>query len=89
MDRLGTRPLRGLDDPLADEVALGCRAGADQVRLVGGAHVQRVAVGLGVDGDRPIPSSRSVRKIRIAISPRFATSTFEKSGIGPRILPEP
>ena len=29
----------------------------------------------------PIPSSRRVRKIRTAISPRFATRTFEKSGI--------
>src|SRR5215217_6474730 len=27
----------------------------------------------------PIPSSRSVRKTRIAISPRFATSTFVKT----------
>src|SRR6059036_3004256 len=29
-----------------------------------------------------MPSSRSVRKIRTAISPRFATSTFEKAGTG-------
>src|SRR3954449_693419 len=29
-----------------------------------------------------MPSSRSVRKIRTAISPRFATSTFENTGIG-------
>src|SRR5438128_1284673 len=28
-----------------------------------------------------MPSSRSVRKIRIAISPRFATRTLEKGGI--------
>src|SRR5919201_2644192 len=28
-----------------------------------------------------MPSSRSVRKIRIAISPRFATRTFRKNGI--------
>src|ERR671935_645046 len=33
-----------------------------------------------------MPSSRSVRKIRIAISPRFATSTLLKTGIAPRIL---
>src|SRR4051812_4565513 len=29
----------------------------------------------------PMPSSRSVRKIRTAISPRLATSTFENGGI--------
>src|SRR5919204_3199303 len=30
-----------------------------------------------------MPSSRSVRKIRIAISPRFATSTFVNGAIAP------
>src|SRR5437588_5892248 len=33
-----------------------------------------------------MPRSRNVRKIRIAISPRFATSTLEKAGITERIL---
>src|SRR5919198_6311553 len=34
----------------------------------------------------PIPSSRRVRKTRIAISPRLATSTLLKTGTVPRIL---
>src|SRR5437868_4835960 len=33
-----------------------------------------------------MPSSRRVRKIRIAISARFATRTFEKAGTGPYSL---
>src|ERR687888_1589037 len=33
-----------------------------------------------------MPSSRSVRKTRMAISPRFATSTLLKTGTAPRIL---
>src|SRR5919198_5302722 len=34
-----------------------------------------------------MPSSRSVRKARIAISPRLATRTLLKTATGPRILP--
>src|SRR5437763_17064562 len=34
-----------------------------------------------------MPSSRSVRKTRIAISPRFATRTLLKTATAPRILP--
>ena len=52
MDRLRARLPGSVEDPLADEIALGRRAGADQVRLVGGAHVQRIAVRLRVDRDR-------------------------------------
>ena len=82
MDRLGARALRGLDDALADEVALRGRAGADQERLV---RRPARAAPRGRPRSRrrpmPMPSSRSVRKIRIAISPRFATRTFEKSGM--------
>ena len=37
------------------EVALGRRAGPEQVRLVGGGDVQRAAVGLRVDGDGADP----------------------------------
>ena len=51
MDRLRAGALGGVEQPLDDEIALGGRAWADQVRLVGRAHVERVAVGLGVDGD--------------------------------------
>ena len=34
------------------QIALRRRAGPDQARLVGAPHVQRAAVGLGVDGHR-------------------------------------
>ena len=55
MDRLRAGAPSGLEQPLADEVALGRRPGADQVRLVGAPHVERVPVGLGVDPDAPDP----------------------------------
>ena len=55
MDRLGSRTLRRIEHRRLVEVALGRRASADQVRLVGVGDVRRVAVGLGVDGDRPDP----------------------------------
>ena len=50
MDRLGTGLLGDLDDLVDHEVALGGRARAEQVRLVGAPDVRRVAIGLGVDG---------------------------------------
>ena len=53
MDRLGVRLLRGGDDLLDVEVALGRHRGADQEGLVGLAHMRRVTVDLRVDGDRP------------------------------------
>ena len=52
MDRVGAGLSRRVQDPLADEVALRGRTGADQIRLVGGARMECIAVGLGVDGDR-------------------------------------
>ena len=52
VDRLRPARLRGGDDPLAAEIALGGRARPDQPRLVGAADVQRAAIGLGVDGNR-------------------------------------
>ena len=55
MDRLGARPARRLDDLRDREVALGRHGRAEQEGLVGLAHVGRVAVGLGVDGDRADP----------------------------------
>src|SRR5262249_18451572 len=51
MDRLGAGPPGGIEDPLRVQVALGGPARADQVRLVRGAGVEGVAVGLRVDGD--------------------------------------
>ncbi len=51
MDRLGAGAFRSLEKPLDDEVAL-CRGWRpDEVRLVGHADVERVAVGLRVHGD--------------------------------------
>ena len=55
VDRLGPARPRRRDDPLDVQVALGGRAGPDQPRLVGAPHVQRPAIGLGVDRDRPDP----------------------------------
>jgi hypothetical protein len=52
VDRLRTGLKRDLDDSFLVQVALGRRAGADEVRLVRAADVQCRAVGLGVDGDR-------------------------------------
>src|SRR5262249_13077812 len=49
---LGARAQRGLDDPFLDEVALGGRARADQVRLVGDPRMECAAVDLGVDRHR-------------------------------------
>ena len=46
---------RGLDEHVAAEVALRGRAWADEVRLVGGAHVRAPPVGLRVDGDAAEP----------------------------------
>ena len=55
MDRLGAGACRRLDQPVDDEVALRCGWRPDEVRLVGDAGVQSVAVGLRVDGDRADP----------------------------------
>ena len=52
VDGLGPRLLRHLEDLLDVQVALGRRAAAQQVRLVGALDVGRVAIGLGVDGHR-------------------------------------
>ena len=49
VDRLGAGLLGDLEDLVHREVALGGRAGAEQVRLVGAPDVRRVAIGLGVD----------------------------------------
>ena len=50
---------------------------AQRVRLVGEPHVQRVPVGLGVDGDAGAgPASRQARATRTAISPRLAMRTL-------------
>ena len=52
MNRLGAGPLRGVDDPLLVQVALGRRPGADEIRLVRERCVERSTVGYRVDRDR-------------------------------------
>ena len=51
MDRVGAGDFGGADDRRHVEVALGAARRADADVLVGEAHVQRVLVGLGIDGD--------------------------------------
>ena len=55
MDGLGAGAPCRLEDPFLVQIALRGRAGADEIRLVGEADVERTAVGLGVDGDRRDP----------------------------------
>jgi hypothetical protein len=49
VDGVGAGLLRGLDDLLDDQVGVARRGAAQGEGLVGDPHVQRVAVGLGVD----------------------------------------
>src|SRR3981081_3280848 len=51
MHRLGTALAAGLDDFLHHQIALGRGRRPDQHRIIGHFDVQRVAVGLGIDGD--------------------------------------
>ena len=55
VDRLGAGALRCVDHSLLGEVALRRRSWAQQVGLVGGTHVERVAIRFRVDGDRRDP----------------------------------
>ena len=52
MDAVGARGLRGGDQALVRQIALRGRRRTDVNRLVGQPHMQRVAVGVGIDGDR-------------------------------------
>ncbi len=52
MHRLGAGLLAGGDDLLDDEIGLDGRRRPDRDRLAGHFDVQRVLVGLGIDGDR-------------------------------------
>ena len=52
MDGLRAALARGGDDAVNAQVALDRGRGAEQVRLVGQAHVQSFHVGLRVDGHR-------------------------------------
>ena len=76
MDRVGPGLLRDLDQLVLHQVAVGRGGATEGVGLVGDLDVQRVAVGLGVDGDRPDPWSLQARAMRTAISPRLAIRTL-------------
>ena len=51
MHGLGARSSAGVDDLVDDEIGFGGRGGADEHRLVGHLDMQRVLVGVGIDGD--------------------------------------
>ena len=53
MDQRHARPLPDVDDLVDSQIAFNRRARPDVVRLVRQPHVQRRAVAIGVDGDRP------------------------------------
>ena len=55
MDRLGSGAARDVEDALLVQVALGRRARADQIRLVGVRDVRRRAVDVGVHRHGPDP----------------------------------
>ncbi|MCC2690978.1 MAG: choline dehydrogenase [Rhizobiaceae bacterium] len=51
MDRLCPGRSRRRDDPVAAQIAVGGRRGADMDRLVGHLHMHGAPIGVGVDGD--------------------------------------
>jgi hypothetical protein len=55
VDRLRAGAPRGLDQGGDRQVGLRRRRRADPQRGVGLADVRRLAIGVGVDGDRPVP----------------------------------
>ena len=55
MHGLGAGLAAGLDDLVHDEIALGGGGRSDQDRLIGHLDMQRIAVGLGIDGNRLDP----------------------------------
>jgi len=55
MDRLGARFLAGRDDLLDDQVALSGRRRTDQDGLVGHLDMERILVGLRINGNRLDP----------------------------------
>ena len=62
MNRVGAGDLGGADDRRDVEIAVGAARRADADVLVGEAHVQRVLVGLGVDGDGLDARARGTRR---------------------------
>ncbi len=53
MDRLGAGLLRRLDDLLDAQIAFGRHRRADQESLVRLAHMRRIPIDLGINGDGP------------------------------------
>ena len=70
------RTLRRVDDLVDHQVGVTRRGATEGEGLVGDAHVQGVAVGLGVDSDAGQASSLQAMPPRTAISPRLAIRTF-------------
>src|SRR3546814_4814654 len=52
MHRIGAGTLDGVEDPVDDDIGLAGRRGADMDGLVGLLHMQRVGIGIRIDGDR-------------------------------------
>jgi len=74
MDGVGTGALGGADDLLDVQVALRGGRRADRVRLVGEQDVQRIAIDVREDGDRP----ETELATRAAISPRLAIRILDR-----------
>ena len=55
MDGLGAGFLAGGDDLLGDEIAFGRRRRPDMHGLVGHLDMKRIAIGVGIDGNRGNP----------------------------------
>ena len=53
MNRIGVARARGLEDPVDAEIALASRRRADHHGPIGVPDMERLAVGLGEDGDGP------------------------------------
>ena len=62
MHAVGATVVDGVEDRLGVEVALGRGLPAERVRLVGEAHVERVAIELAVHRDRLDPETRGRRE---------------------------
>ena len=88
MDRLGIGACGDVENPLGGEVALCGGPRADQVRLVGDPRVERIPVGLRVDGDgrdaelaeRPEDTHRDLASVR--------DEHFGEDSHGAHILPD-
>ncbi len=55
MDRIGAGPLGRLNDAVDQQIGGGGRRRPDIDRLVGHGHMQRLVVGVAIDGNRREP----------------------------------